>query len=94
MALKLLNQKYDNHITTLNTTSTWVRPKYSNKKCKLGGEMTLLHFNKHPIEYKYYDSCNEIVTRLRLLVASQSAGKNGHQNEIVPITEELREAGK
>ncbi|KYN15784.1 hypothetical protein ALC57_11990 [Trachymyrmex cornetzi] len=36
---------------------------------------------------------NEIVDRLRLLKASRQTGHNGHNNEILSIIEELREAG-
>lgn len=44
------------------------------------------------IDYKYWDNPNELVDRLRLLIASQSAGHTGHNNEIISIIEELREA--
>lgn len=44
------------------------------------------------IDYKYWDDSNELVERLRLLIASQSAGHSGHNNEIIEIIEELREA--
>lgn len=44
------------------------------------------------IDYKYWDDPNELVDRLRLLIASQSAGHSGHNNEIIEIIEELREA--
>lgn len=47
--------------------------------------------NKH-VSYTYWDNPNELVDRLRLLIASQSAGNTGHTNEIVSIVEELREA--
>jgi len=39
----------------------------------------------------YYDDPNELVTRLNLLIASQSAGNTGVNNEIISILEELRE---
>jgi hypothetical protein len=42
--------------------------------------------------FKYWNDANELVDRLRLLVASQSAGHTGHNNEIVSILEELQEA--
>jgi hypothetical protein len=42
--------------------------------------------------YEYWDDPNELVDRLRLLLGSQSAGNNSHQNEILSIVEELREA--
>lgn len=42
--------------------------------------------------FTYWDDPNELVERLMLLVASQSAGHTGHNNEILSIIEELREA--
>jgi len=41
----------------------------------------------------YWNDPNELVDRLRLLLASQSAGNTGVSNEILSIFEELREAG-
>lgn len=50
-------------------------------------------FNKlGTFNYTYWDDPNELVDRLRLLVASQAAGHTGHNNEIISIIEELREA--
>lgn len=50
-------------------------------------------FNKSgTFNYIYWDDPNELVDRLRLLVASQAAGHTGHNNEIISIIEELREA--
>jgi hypothetical protein len=50
--------------------------------------------NNYPINYVYWDDPNELVERLWLLVASQTAGHWGHNNEIVSIiVEELRESG-
>ncbi|XP_043468125.1 uncharacterized protein LOC122502244 [Leptopilina heterotoma] len=43
-------------------------------------------------EYIYWDDPNELVDRLRLLMASQAAGNPSHNNEIMSIIEELREA--
>jgi len=42
--------------------------------------------------YKYWDDPNELLERLRLLLASESAGNTNHKNEIISIIEELREA--
>lgn len=44
------------------------------------------------VNYSYWDDPNELVDRLRLLIASQAAGHTGHNNEIISIVEELREA--
>jgi len=41
----------------------------------------------------YWNDPNELVDRLRLLLASQAAGNTGVSNEILSIFEELREAG-
>lgn len=50
-------------------------------------------FNRTSVyDYKYWDNPNELVDRLRLLVSSQAAGHTGHNNEIIAIIEELREA--
>lgn len=41
--------------------------------------------------HSYWNDPNELVDRLRLLIASKSAGHSGHNNEIISIIEELRE---
>lgn len=43
-------------------------------------------------DFKYWDDPNELVDRLRLLIGSQNAGNNSHNNEIIAIIEELQEA--
>ena len=45
------------------------------------------------MDYVYWDDPNELVDRLRLLLAERSGGNQSHINEIVSIIEELREAG-
>lgn len=46
----------------------------------------------HNIDHVYWDDPNELVSRLRLLNAEKQAGNNNHENEIISIMEELREA--
>jgi len=46
-----------------------------------------------PIEYKYFDNVNELVDRLRVLMASIEAGNHSHINEVNAILEELVELG-
>ena len=41
--------------------------------------------------YVYWNDLNELVDRLKLLIAEKSAGNNSHNNEIMSIIEELRE---
>jgi hypothetical protein len=65
--------------------TTIIKPLFS--KSVHGNGMTA---NK--ARYEYWDNPNELVDRLRLLVSSQAAGNNSHQNEIHSIVEELREA--
>lgn len=62
-------------------------------RSKKGKGMTMMNYSRNPIDYKYFDDYNELINRLRLLIASQSAGNTGHNNEIVSIIEELREGG-
>lgn len=86
--------------TTLPRTSSFSKPPPPNTRSqssirprsqsfKQSGGMLNLSNNK--IDYVYFDNPNELVNRLRLLVASQMAGNNGHNNEIASILEELRE---
>ena len=44
-------------------------------------------------DYKYWRDPNELVHRLRLLVASKGAGNGTHDGEIIEIENELRDAG-
>lgn len=55
-------------------------------------EEFMIHDNRCSNQYTYWDDPNELVERLQLLIASQSAGHNKHNNEIISIIEELREA--
>lgn len=45
------------------------------------------------VSYVYWDDPNELVERLKLLIASRDAGNTGLDNEIIAIIEELRESG-
>ncbi|XP_015121531.1 uncharacterized protein LOC107044239 [Diachasma alloeum] len=45
------------------------------------------------MDYVYWDHPNELVDRLRLLMAYQEADNTSHTNEILSIMEKLREAG-
>lgn len=52
----------------------------------------LMSLSKSKPEYVYWNDVNELCDRLRLLISSQNAGHSGHENEIIAILEELREA--
>lgn len=51
-----------------------------------------LPVTNNKIDYTYWNDANELVERLALLIASESAGNTGHRAEIAAIEEELREA--
>nr|CAI5842535.1 unnamed protein product [Callosobruchus analis] len=57
-----------------------------------GNMMTMMEMTNNKKDYIYWDDPNELVDRLRLLLASQEAGHTGHVNEINSLIEELREA--
>jgi len=48
--------------------------------------------NDNKIDYVHWDDPNEFVDHLWLLDASRRAGNNAHNNKILSIIEELREA--
>ena len=57
-----------------------------------GGIPKYLVYNNRKIDYIYWDDPNELVDRLRVLMAFQAAGNTSHANEIISIIEELKEA--
>lgn len=61
-------------------------------KSGAGIDTDFMTVSSNKIDYTYWDNANELVERLRLLVSSASAGHTGHNNEIISIIEELREA--
>lgn len=52
----------------------------------------LMNYSDNKIDYIYWNDLNELVNRLKLLLASTEAGNSNHVNEIISILEELREA--
>lgn len=82
---------------------TQIFPDRKSKKSSTGAGMSSKRSKKPQMDYKivvknakinytYWDDPNELVDRLRLLLASSSAGHTGHNNEIISIIEELCEA--
>lgn len=55
-------------------------------------DLSMKKFNTCNNMLSYWNDPNELVDRLRLLISSKSAGHTGHNNEIISIIEELREA--
>ncbi|KAL6263079.1 hypothetical protein P5V15_005880 [Pogonomyrmex californicus] len=81
--------KYINIIALLVSTY-----KKSNKKgADIDNISSIMNLNDNKIDYVHWDDPNELVDRLRLLDASHRAGNNAHDNKMLSIIEELREAG-
>lgn len=60
---------------------------------KRGSGLPILNTKKYP-DFVYWDDSNELVHRLKILVASKDAGNNAsHNNETISIIEELEQAG-
>lgn len=60
---------------------------------KSGGSIPKLKKYNPNTDLIYWDDPNELIDRLKILVASREAGNSNHDNEILAIIEELREAG-
>lgn len=60
---------------------------------KIGGFLPTFKNYKKNTDYVYWDDPNELIERLKLLIASKCAGNSNHDNEIISIIEELKEAG-
>lgn len=57
-----------------------------------GKGLPLIKKWKKDVDYVYWDDPNELVERLKLLMASRDAGNTGLDNEIISIIEELQES--
>ncbi|KYQ47199.1 hypothetical protein ALC60_13782 [Trachymyrmex zeteki] len=68
-----------------------ITPKKQKKSGK--GLLRAMTLNDNAIDYVHWDDPNELVDRLRLLDASHRSRNNAHDNEMLSIIEELREAG-
>ncbi|XP_034943907.1 uncharacterized protein [Chelonus insularis] len=66
--------------------------KYIPKSGESLPQYMIKHKQNYPTDYIYWDDPNELVGRLRLLIASQTAGNFSHTNEILSILEKLRKA--
>ncbi|XP_046750595.1 uncharacterized protein LOC124413852 [Diprion similis] len=88
----LLEQMLTEKLLNINTSS----PSSSSSKRTGKGVLLLQAWVTRQgvkTDYIFWDDANELVERLRLLTASQAAGNTSHNNEIMSILEELREAG-
>lgn len=65
----------------------------SDLNTKQGGSLPFLKTYNNNTDFIYWDNPNELVERLKILIASKDAGNTNHDNEIISIIEELKEAG-
>jgi hypothetical protein len=82
--------KYRNIIRPLVTKSNKRRSKSFDGT---GINDQMLEYNSNNIDYVYWDDPNELVDRLRLLMASTEAGNTSLNNEQLSIIKELIETG-
>lgn len=85
--------KVDNQISgdKSNKYKKIIKPLFSETVGK-GLIKDVKNFNNKTIKYVYWNTASELIQRLMILVASRDAGNTGHNNEILAIEEELREA--
>lgn len=75
------------------TYNSLQEPTEMKSKQKRGAGLPYLKKYKKNTELVYWDDPNELVDRLKLLIASKTAGNTNLDNEILSIIEELKEAG-
>lgn len=91
-ASKLLYRNYDqNQQLAGSKSSKYKLIKRLLKKQESHSGSGIMKYSDKKIDYVYWDNPNELVERLKLLLASQQAGHTNHHNEIVSILEELKE---
>jgi|UniRef100_V5I8K9 hypothetical protein len=78
--------------TTFSKPPPPTRPLRKTQSFKHYTKGGLLNLSNRKVDYVYFDDPNELIDRLRLLIASEAAGNDKHNNEIISIIEELREA--
>ena len=87
--IKLLSSK-ESSLRRQSTSGSSLKRRKRTNTCSLPHFM-IAKQNSRP-DYIYWDDPNELVDRLRLLMASHAAGNLSHNNETMSIIEELREA--
>ncbi|CAB0040503.1 unnamed protein product [Trichogramma brassicae] len=92
---KCNSKKFENIIEPIFKTGSGLLPRYKVVKRGYGllPRYKVAKSRDSLKDFVYWNDPNELVDRLRLLVAERSAGNNAHDNEITSIIEELREDG-
>lgn len=50
----------------------------------------ILEYNEHPVEYKYLNNLNELISRLNYIYAQEQAGNNNFYNDKLGIVDFFR----
>lgn len=69
----------------------FIKPLFKEVTIQTGDGIPMLKKWRKNVDFIYWDDPNELVERLKLLVASRDAGNTGLDNEIISIIEELQE---
>lgn len=85
--------KYRKIIKPLIESSSMHDLENENDKMQQGAGLPTLKKYCKNTELVYWDDPNELVERLKLLIASKTAGNTSLDNEIISIIEELQEIG-
>lgn len=85
--------KYRDIIKPLFSHHNEVEKRKSNDPKNGGSYVPKYKKYKSNTDYIFWDDPNELIERLKLLIASKNAGNTNHDNEILSIIEELTEAG-
>lgn len=86
----IIKPMFVKRMTSASTSTHMTRSGSASSNIQLGKGII---YNEKPVEYVYWDDVNELVDRLKLLLASKQAGNTSNDNEIIAIENELREAG-
>ncbi|KAK9739028.1 hypothetical protein QE152_g9321 [Popillia japonica] len=90
--MKFIKPILEGHPPNVWWTRNWKTGLGLGNKNKMSRKLSKKLYPNSVIEYKYWNDVKELCDRLKLLIASKEAGHTGHDNEIIAITEELKEA--
>lgn len=79
-------------VSRVTPPTTRARAGSTASASKRGTGAQALELNNKRLEFVPWKNPNTLVDRLKVLVASQMAGHTGHNNEIIHIIEELKQA--
>lgn len=82
------DNKYDKIVSKIFEESG---KKKKSSPSSSGSGLYKKYRGRSKVQMVYYDDPNELVERIRLLLASRQSGSSAHRNELISLLEELRE---